>query len=396
MTTDSILSLDSSRPHSDLRADEPGTSLRVLLASTERGWHGGEEQGRQLVQGLRARGHDCRIVALESGAFAQRMSNAGVQVYGYPRKGWNPRTLANIRTAVREFKPDVLHYNDAHAMTTIGLGSVWYPIPVRVCTRRVDYQISGSWHYNNLVDRVICISTVIADVCRHGGIHRDSIEIAHSGVDPDRMSGGNRDRGRKSLSCNDDQHLILSVATLTNHKGHRYLLEAMPEILNQFPDAILALAGDGDLTDALREQAGELGISDRVQFLGYRDDVPDLMAACDLFVIASHLEGLCTSIIDAMIAKRPIVATRAGGIPDLMGETFELEEAPVAWVAEPKSSRELCQAITAALTASPEEQQARIQKAYDRSLRLFTSDRMVEKNLRIYQKILHGKSAKAA
>lgn len=376
--------------------DASSQPLRIMLASTERGWHGGEEQARQLVEGLRARGHDCRIIALESGDFAKRMKKAGFQVYTYPKKGWTPRTLVNIRLAVWNFKPHVLHYNDAHAMTTIGLGSVWYPIPVRVCTRRVDYQISGSWHYNNLVDRVVCISTVIAEICEQGGVLPERLALAQSGVDPTRMQEGNRERGRTSLGLQDHENLILCVATLTDHKGHRFLLDAMPEVLMAHPETRLALAGDGDLTEQLKTHAASIGISDRVMFLGFRDDVPDLMAACDLSVISSHMEGLCTSIIDAMIAGRPVVATRAGGIPDLTGETYEPETKPVAWMAEPKSASELSRALLEVLNASSEERDARVQRAWDRALRLFTSDQMVGKNLEIYQNVLRVKITKAA
>jgi len=378
---------------SDQQSSEP---LRVLLASTEKGWHGGEEQARQLAEGIRRRGHDCRLVAFESGELARRMKLADFEVYTYPRKGWTPRTLWNIRKAVRAFQPHVLHYNDAHAMTTIGLGSVWYPIPARVCTRRVDYQISGSWHYNNLVDRVICISTEIATVCEQGGILPEHIAFAHSGVDPDRMSDGDRARGRAAAHCDDSHKLILSVATLTDHKGHKYLLEAFAEVLKVEPRAILALAGDGDLTDDLKRQAASLGLADRIRFLGYRDDIPDLMAACDLFVISSQMEGLCTSIIDAMIAERPIVATRAGGIPDLTGESYEIETSPICWMAEPKHPADLSRALIEALTAPPEDRESRVQRAKARALRLFTSNRMVDENLRIYRNILMSKMSKVA
>ncbi|MDC0307546.1 glycosyltransferase family 4 protein [Planctomycetaceae bacterium] len=383
-------------PQSLCSDDHHSQPLRVMLASTERGWHGGEEQARQLVEGLRSRGHDCRIIALESGEFSKRMKKAGFQIYTYPRKGWTPRTLINIRRAVWNFKPHVLHYNDAHAMTTIGLGSVWYPIPVRVCTRRVDYQISGSWHYNNLVDRVVCISTVIKEICESGGVLPQRLALAQSGVDPTRMEGGNRARGRASLEIKEHDNLILSVATLTDHKGHQYLLDTIPDILKSHPGTMLALAGDGDLTEQLKTQVASMGLTDRVMFLGFREDVTDLMAACDLFVISSHMEGLCTSIIDAMIAGRPVVATRAGGIPDLTGETFEPEAEPVAWMSEVKSVTDLSHALREALEASPEEREARVQRARTRALRLFTSDQMVEKNLAIYQSILNSKSAKAA
>ena len=82
------------------------------------------------------------------------------------------------------------------------------------------------------------------------------------------------------------------MAKLTDHKGHRFLLEALPAVIQKLPNVVLALAGDGELHEALRRQADRLGVF-AVRFLGFRHDVPDLIQAADLFVLPSHLEGLC-------------------------------------------------------------------------------------------------------
>ncbi len=95
-------------------------------------------------------------------------------------------------------------------------------------------------------------------------------------------------------------------------------MQAMPKVLQHFPQAQLALAGDGQLREQLEAEARILGILHAVRFLGYRNDVPDLLQAADLFVMPSHLEGLCSTLIDAMFAKVPIVATTAGGIPEIL------------------------------------------------------------------------------
>src|SRR5262249_4205020 len=151
-------------------------------------------------------------------------------------------------------------------------------------------------------------------------IPRSCLHVVHDGVDPQRMLGGDIVRGRQILAAAaDDGPILLCVARLADHKGHRYLLEAMPDVLQGFPRTILALAGDGELQEALRRQADQLTIIRQIRWLGHTAELPHLMAAADLCVMPSHMEGLCSSLIDAMFAHRAIVATTAGGIPDLLG-----------------------------------------------------------------------------
>lgn len=368
--------------------------LRVVLASTQKAWHGGEEQALLLARGLRERGHDCSILARRDGAFAERMDEEGFLVETFAGKGKSPWSLAAIRRHLRRVAPDVLHCNDAHALTAAGLASIGLRIPVRAAARRVDFPIRSRTKYERWSDCVICVSTAVADVCREGGISDERLHVVHDGVDPNRMTAGNRSRGRQALYCMDDETVILCVAKLTDHKGHRFLLDAMPNVLKQNPRVRLALAGDGELTELLKQRAAGLGIKANVDFLGFRTDVPNLLAACDLFAISSHLEGLCSSIVDAMFAERPIVATRAGGIPDLMGETFAPEE-PVGWTAPTRNPPALAKTLLQAID-DPDECALRCRRARERALRLFTADTMVERTLEVYWQQLEKRTAAAA
>ncbi len=121
-----------------------------------------------------------------------------------------------------------------------------------------------------------------------------------------------------------------------------------------------------------------------VRFLGYRKDVPDLLAAADVIVQPSHMGGLCSSLIDAMFAARPIVATTAGGIPDLLRQG--LGDSPLAWLVPPRSPRHLATAIREVLENTPEAV-ARGQQASQRALERFTADAMVEATLTAYGRI---------
>jgi glycosyltransferase involved in cell wall biosynthesis len=211
------------------------------------------------------------------------------------------------------------------------------------------------------------------------------LRVVHDGVDPARIDSGDRRRGRQSLGLADDQILLLTVAKLTDHKGHRFLLEALPEVIHRVPNVVVALAGDGELREMLERQAEQLGVQSHVRFLGFRNDVYDLIHAADVFVLPSHLEGLCSTLIDVMLAERTIVTTTAGGIPDLVGGD-EPGAAPVAWMVPPRDPKALAKGLLRSL-ASPQEC-ARMQKqARRRAEERFTTDNMVEATLMVYRDV---------
>ena len=357
--------------------------LTAAIVSTQRDWHGGEEQARLLAEGLRQRGWRCDIFASRGSAFAERMAADGFETATFRGRARSPMALMQIRRRLRRIRPDVLHFNDSHAMNGAGLAALGLPIPLRVAARRVDFPIHSPWLYRWFCDRVICVSKAVAQVCRQCGLPESMLRIVHDGVDPSMAASGDRQRGRQSLQLSDEQTLMVCVAKLTEHKGHRFLLDALPEVIRRYPKLIVALAGDGELHEPLRRRAARLGILPHVRLLGFRNDVADLIHAADLFVLPSHLEGLCSTLIDVMLAGCPIVATTAGGIPDLVGPDPSDGEA-VAWLAPPRDSSALAETILQAL-GSPEGCKAMQERAYRRAVERFTADRMVESTLAVYR-----------
>jgi L-malate glycosyltransferase len=364
----------------------PSPSLTIAIASTQRHWHGGEEQARLLAVGLRQRGHRCVFLARRDGALAQRMAADGFEVFSFAGGGRSPLALWQIRRHLRRIAPDVLHYNDSHALMGAGLAALGLRIPARIVARRVDFPLRSTRPYRWFSDRVVCVSRAVAEVCAAGGIPAEMLGVVHDGVDPARVRSGDRQRGRRSLGLTDDQALLLTVAKLTDHKGHRFLLDALPAVIQKVSNVVLALAGDGELREVLERQAQQLGIQSHVRFLGYRDDVPDLIHAADVFVLPSHMEGLCSTLIDVMLAGRPIVTTTAGGIPDLVGSDEPGTER-VAWTVPPCDSMRLAEAILRAL-ASPGECAAMQQRACRRAEQLFTAECMVDATLKMYRGVM--------
>jgi glycosyltransferase involved in cell wall biosynthesis len=365
---------------------EVGRALTVALVSTQRLWHGGEEQAALLARGLRRRGHRAVILARHDGQFVQGMADEGFEVLGFRGNGRSPMAFWQIRALLRRLRPDVLHYNDPHAVSAAGLASVGLGIGARVAMRHVCFPIRWTFRYRAFCDRVVCVSHAVAQTCRESGISSQAVRVVHGGMDPERWQAGDRARGRAALGIRDGQILLLTVAQLVQCKGHADLLEALRAVARERPEVQLALAGDGPLKAALLDQARRLGIDSRVHFLGHRRDVPDLLAAADLFVLPSLSEALSVALMEAMLAGCAVVTTTAGGIPDLTGDN-DAGGASVAWTVPPGDPPALAGAILEALADHPLRAD-RITRARRRALERFTVDRMVEATLGVYSEVL--------
>jgi len=160
------------------------------------------------------------------------------------------------------------------------------------------------------VNQYIAVSRhVAASVHERLHVPREKITVIHNAVALGRFPLVSERRLRTELAGGRDVPVVLTVARLDPQKGHTCLLEAAALV----PTAVFVIAGDGPENGALQARARALGLHDRVRFLGSRDDVPDLLAACDMLVLPSLYEGLPLAALEAMAAARPVVATAIGG-----------------------------------------------------------------------------------
>ncbi len=370
----------------DPRESQADRVLTVAMVCTQRLWHGGEEQGALLARGLRQRGHRTAILARADSQFACRLAGEGFEVFRFRGNGRNPLGFWQIRAALRRLRPDVVHYNDPHAVTAAGLAGMGLGIAARVAARHLCFPIRWAIRYRAFCDRVVCVSRAVAQACRDSGVPPQIIRVVHGGIDPAAWHPGDRTRGRGSLGVAGGETLLLTVAQLVPCKGHRYLLEAMKTVLRQRPETRLALAGDGPLRTQLCAQARELGIDAKVQFLGHRADVPDLLAAADLFVLPSLSEALPVTLLEAMLAGCPVVTTTAGGIGDLVGDPND-SATPFAWAVPPAEPHLLASAILEALD-NEGLRAAHVARARERILEHFTAGRIVSQFLAVYREAL--------
>jgi glycosyltransferase involved in cell wall biosynthesis len=164
-------------------------------------------------------------------------------------------------------------------------------------------------------DAVVAVSE---DTKRHLderlGLAPDVVSVISNGVLVER---GNRDRVRNELGLRPDESLVMASGSLVERKGHAVLIRALASLDRALPWR-LAIAGQGREREALEQLAVALGVADRVHVLGFRDDMPDVLAATDIFAMPSLWEGLPLALLEAMAAGKPIVASATSGIPEAM------------------------------------------------------------------------------
>ena len=224
----------------------------------------------------------------------------------------------------------------------------------------------------------ICVSEEHRQAAIDEGVEREeTICTVHNGIDLEPYLSADRASARRELGFADGEFIIGGLGRLAPQKGFEELIEAMPAIVERFPEARAAIAGDGPILDDLKALANEKGVSDVVRFLGFRKDVPRVLAAFDLFAQPSHREGLSISNIEAMAAGKPIVAT---AIPGNREQIFHEE---TGLLAPAQAPAELGKAI-ARMIADPDLAATLGAAAQEYAKCHFDTRLMVERNLEVY------------
>jgi glycosyltransferase involved in cell wall biosynthesis len=294
---------------------------------------GGQLVALQLARAGRDRGHDLALVSPTTGAFVDAARREGFRVHVVPLGGaLDLRSLLRLRALLREERADVLHTHVHFSLNVLGrlagrlagarvvahmhIGNVFRSDPAaRRAQRALD----------NLTARLCASIIAVSEATRRElvaqGYPARRVAVVHNGVDlPARPTG------RRPEQVPERAPFVLHVGRLAPVKGQRELIEALARLDRR--DAVVLLAGKdleagGAFERELAALAEDHGVEERVVFAGYRDDVPDLLAAADVFVLPSWDEGLPLTVLEAMAAATPVVATRVGGTPEAVvdGET---------------------------------------------------------------------------
>ena len=235
------------------------------------------------------------------------------------------------------------------------------------------------------VDYYIAVSYKLAERLKKNVISENKVKVVQNSVNvEDFRHNDDGDLLKSELKNIGDKGVVLTVARIDKLKGHKYLIEAAPLV----PDTIFLLAGDGPERAAMEKKARDLKVADRVVFLGQRNNIPELLNACDFFVLPSLLEGLPLSVLEAMSASKPVIATDIDGINEIIidGENGLL--------VPPADSKALAEKIKLLLSDKSLASRLAV-SGKETIIKNFTSEKMVKGVTDIYCEVIRRKGITA-
>jgi glycosyltransferase involved in cell wall biosynthesis len=255
----------------------------------------------------------------------------GIEIVALNRTRYSKFTPGIVRDIYRLIKDRDIHVLRTHKYRANLYGRLagWLAgVPVVISSEHNIYREKEKRLYRRIINKVLsgCTDKVIAvseavenDMLAYDGISPSKIMVIYNGVDMERFSPERKYFNiRREFSIDDDSVVVGFIGRLVHNKGLEYLLMAFGQVKQRHHDTKLIIVGDGSLMQELKGKARDLGIGDSVVFTGLRRDVPDLLASMDVFVMPSVKEGLGNSILEAMVMRKPVVATDVGGIPEIV------------------------------------------------------------------------------
>jgi L-malate glycosyltransferase len=361
-----------------------------LHVDTARTWRGGQNQVLLTVNGLRAIGERAALVAHPDGELRRRAAEGLELIPMAPRTEMDLTAAWRFSRVLKRLNPDVIHAHDPHGVAmaslalslTAGSGTLGRTPPL-VASRRVDFHLKGNsfsrWKYRQ-VDCFVAASEAIRQMLVADGVPAERTVTVHEGIDVDHVRAAPPVNVHEAFWLPHHAPVVGNVAALVPHKGQRYLVDAAHLVVQHIPDTRFVILGEGELREHLEKQVREHHLEKHVLLPGFRTDVLGCIKGFDLFALSSVTEGLGTSLLDAMACRRPIVATRAGGIPEIVDDGVN------GLLVPPRDAHALAQAIVQALKDA--DLRRRLGEAgFDRVNARFTVDRMVAETAAVYARV---------
>lgn len=342
-----------------LSADNSGSAVvKIVFVITGLGVGGAERQVVDLADRFVGLGHEVKIIYL-TGNVRLRPSSDAIELIGLdvPKSPlgfiW---AIFSLARHLRAIKPDIVHSHMVHANLLARLSRLIYRVPRLVCTahnsneggvaRMLAYRVT-----NGLAD----VSTNVSVEAVQSFEKKHAVPVGQmlsmvNGIDVHRFQPNltSRIQLRRALAWGDAQ-VFLAVGRLVEAKDYPNLLGAFFKLHKDFPDARLCVVGDGPLRSEMEKLVNDRGLAQSVQFLGIRDDIPELMNAADFFVLSSAWEGFGLVVAEAMAAQKIVIATDCGGVSEVLGGHGIL--------VKPRNSQMLTEAMQTAMLLKPAKAQ---------------------------------------
>jgi len=333
------------------------------------------------------------VCLFDEGPLANEIRTTGVKVeFLRMRSRYDLPTFIKLVRLIRNEDIKIVHTHLFDSNFFGRMAAKLAGVPVIVATEHNVYSWKKRRHIfvdrlmARFTDRIIAVSEAVkAWTVKHENIDLEKFVTIYNGIDVSRFALPiNVDEKKKELRLDPRFPVIGTVGTLTEQKGHKYLLEALAKVTEVIPDVKLLIVGDGHLRTELEELSAEFGVGENVIFCGCRRDIPEILAILDLFVLSSLGEGLSLVTLEAQVCGKPVVASNVDGIPEAVND------GQTGLLVPPEDPERLATAIITLL--QDRELAMKMGEAGRRLVRKkFTSEIMVRKMEELYGSLLKSK-----
>lgn len=360
--------------------------LKILHLDTALDLRGGQQQLLLLARGLREHGHAQLIVCPEGSALESRARREGFNLSVLPSH--DPvyvHGILELRERLLAEPFELLHAHDGRSQTIAWLASLGMAVR-RVASRRVTYLPGGllchRLKYDLTCHGLIAVSQFVLELLTSAGVPKEKIEVIPDGIElPAELPAPEaRSRIRAQWGFSEREFVVGHVGAFTPEKGQDLAIDAGILLETTLPQARLLLVGDGPLRNSPKIRDKVQAARDRVRLLGYLENLSEFFAGLDLFIMPSRAEGLGSSALLAMAQGLAVVASRVGGLPEV------IEDGTNGWLVPPESPRALAEAITAA--ASDRARLRQFGAAARERARRYSNDIMLERTETFYERLL--------
>jgi len=369
--------------------------MKIAHITSEKGWRGGERQLYFLVTELQKRGIQNLLICNSDSEIEDRLRHTGIPFHHLSMKNpLNPDTASKLRKLIESLECDIVHLHTptVHTLTVLA-GISGLDIPM-VLHRRTFFPIKNNpltkfkYRYRG-IRRIICISAAIKYYVDRALKKPQKSSIIHDGIDISDESYIGNDESKQlildELNLPQDVKIVGNISAISIEKDYEVFVRVAEEVGHSMPEVHFLIIGKGDQEIIIRNLVEQKSLGERVHFLGFRDDLDKILPGLDLLLMPSKREGLGTAILDAFLAKVPVVSTNVGGIPELVMH----EKTGLA--SDPEDFESLLKNVMRILW-DPDLASHLIKNAYEH-VQSFSKERMADKTASIYAELI-GKREK--
>lgn len=360
------------------------SKVMIFHLDTETEWRGGQQQAIYLIEGLIKRKIDVVLVCRQDSKLFEYCQKNDIPSEVLPlRSEYDVFSALSLKKLIIKYDAKLLHCHNSHALGLGILTKFFIDIPL-FASRRVDFPLKNNifsrYKYNSKkLDKLICISDNIRRIVKKSNIPDHKLITIRSAID---ITKAQKVGDKKNVIAElpKGEFIIGTVAALTGHKDYPTLIRAAELVLKKKTQVKFIAIGDGKLAKDLKEIIEEKKLEDKFLLLGYKNNVYDYLKRFDIFVMASKLEGLGTSVLDALACGKAIVATNAGGIPEMIVDQ-------VNGLLVPKQNpHELASKIIQLIDDS--QLRNKLSKEAQESAKLFDINQLVVQHIALYKRYI--------